>query len=151
MSDNTEKPTEGEKPKRAWNSEKGRWKDKELAREAGRLGAAKTAEIVRAKKAAKKLLEDKNEFILEAAAQVTAENPEWFTKMITTLIAIAEDETADHTTRMNAMDKVSTIIGTKAPVTKQVEATVEDKRTIQETTDELASLGVNVTGLKVVK
>ena len=146
MSDNGE-----QKPKKAWNSEKGRWKDKELAREAGRLGQQKSMETKRKKAAAKKILEDKNEFILEAAAQVTADNPDWFTNMITTLINIAEDENNDPTVRMNAMDKVSTIIGTKAPVTKQVEQTIEDKRTIQETTDELESLGVSISGLRVVK
>ena len=150
MSENND---EGEKPvKKAWNSEKGRWgRDRKAASEAGKLGQQKSMETKRKKAAAKKILEDKNEFILEAAAQVTADNPDWFTNMITTLINIAEDENNDPTVRMNAMDKVSTIIGTKAPVTKQVEQTIEDKRTIQETTDELESLGVSISGLRVVK
>ena len=145
MSDNDEKPV-----KKAWNSEKGRWgRDRKAASENGKLGAARSAEVRRAKAAAKKLLEDKNEFILEAAAQVTAENPEWFTKMLSTLMAIAEDENNDPVTRMNAMDKLTTMLGTKAPVTKQVEQTIKQEMTPEEAQKVLQD-GMKKDGLKVV-
>ena len=100
-------------PPPGWTENVGRWgKDKEAQLEASRKGGLASAEKRKKEAAARKLLEDKNEFILESAAQVTAENPEWFTKMLTTLIAISEDESTDAKTRMEAMDKISAIIGT---------------------------------------
>lgn len=133
--------------KKAWNSEKGRWaRDRKAASENGKLGAARSAEVRKAKAAAKKLLEDKNEFILEAAAQVTVEDPEWFTKMLATLISISEDESADPSVRMNAMDRISAMIGTKAPMTKQVEVKQEKPMTPEEAAKVIQQANLKVVG-----
>ena len=123
-------------------------KEKALAaqRKGGQISAAKS----KARAAARRLLEDKQEFILQAATQVTADNPEWMQKMISMFITIMQDETADPKDRMNAADKLTSIIGTQAP--KVTESKIKMEETdIEEDVEKLKSLGVNVEGLKIVK
>ena len=132
-----------------WKKNSGRWSDPKLQLEAARKGGAVSAKKRKAQKAARKLLEDKAEFILASAAAATADNPEWMSDMIKMFMDIMNNPEADTRDRMNAADKLTDILGTRAPKATHVE--VEDKSTIEDTTSELEKLGVSIKGLNVIE
>ena len=92
-------------------------------------------------------LKDKQGMLNEAVTAVMAEDPEILAKIMSNIAQKAmnpEDKAA-----LTAADIFLKHSGITAP--KQQEVVVEDVRSIEDTTKELESLGVNITGLKVVK
>ena len=131
-----------------WEENVGRWgKDKEAQLEAARKGGQASAAKRKREAAAKRLLEDKRTFILESASRVTAEDPDWFDRMLTMFKGIMDDESADPKDRMAAADKLTSIIGTQAPKTQEVKV---EQSSFEDTEEELKSLGVEIKGLNVI-
>ena len=74
--------------KKKWNSEKGRWKDKTLAAEAGRLGGVKSGITKRANKELKELISNPVKLRDFAVGALLDKDPEVFNKVVN---AIAEN------------------------------------------------------------
>lgn len=129
------KPGEGQYSKdpefRAkWDENVGQWADKEKASAAGKKGQQKSLEVRRRNKKMRQILENKQEFLMNSAAAAMEDNPEWMTNMIKMFMTIVQDESADPKDRMNAADKLTDILGTRAP--KQQELKVEEKMSVEE-------------------
>ena len=92
-------------------------------------------------------LKDKQGMLNEAVTAVMAEDPEVLAKIMSNIAQKAMNP--DDKAALTAADIFLKHSGITAP--KQQEVTVEDTRSIEDTTKELESLGVNITGLKVVK
>ena len=139
--------------KKKWDANSG-WlghpEKKEKALEAQKKGGQISAAKRKARAAARRLLQDKHEFLLNAAANATAENPDWMEKTIKMFMDIIDDPNSDVKDKMMAADRLTSIVGTQAP--KQTEQKIRVEETdIQDDVDKLKALGVNVEGLKIVK
>lgn len=134
----------------AWNSNKGRLKhlSPEERSEFAKKGAAASAESRKKTKELKARLNDKQGMMNDAVAATMANDPELLEKLMSSIAQRAIDE-GDPKVALAAADLFLKHSGITAP--KQVEQKLEDTRSVDETVDELASLGVNVVGLKVVK
>ena len=73
---------------REWNCEKGRWKDKKLASEAGKIGGKRSVEVRRAKKELQNLISDPVKLRDFAMGSLLEKDPEVFNKVVN---AIAEN------------------------------------------------------------
>lgn len=135
---------------RPWNSEKGRLKH--LSQEEriafAKKGNAASVIARRKNKEIKDRLKDKQGMMNAAVAATIANDPEMLENLMASIAQKAIDSD-DPKVALAAADMFLKHSGITAP--KQVEQKVEDKRSVEDTVDELASLGVNVVGLKVVK
>ena len=135
-------------PPPGWEENVGWWgKDPEGQLAAARKGGKISAENRKKEAAAKRLLEDKRTFILESASRVTAQDPDWFDRMLSMFMKIMDDPEADPKDRMAAADKLTSIIGTQAPKTQEVKV---EQTSFEDTEEELKSLGVEIKGLNVI-
>ena len=116
---------------------------KEIQIRGGKAAAAKNA----ARREAEKKLVDKQGMLNEAVSAVMADDPEVLAKIMQNIAQKAQDP--DDKAALAAADIFLKHSGITAP--KQQEVVVEDNRSIEDTAKELEELGVNVTGLKVVK
>ena len=137
-----------DKPKKAWNSEKGRFArmDPEEHRELSRKAGLKAGETHRRKAELRAKLKDKEGMLNEAVGAVMAENPELLQQVFTNIANKAADPNDDKS--LAAAEMLLKHSGITAP--KQQEVVVEQKKDIKETVNELENLGVDITGLKVL-
>ncbi len=114
--------------------------------EMSRKGGLAKAANLKARREMENKLKDSQGMLRESVAAVMANDPEALTKIIENIAKKAMDP--EDKTALQAADIFLKHSGITAP--KQVEQTVDDKRDIQDATKELESLGVSITGLKVV-
>lgn len=106
----------------AWERNKGQWADPEKARAASRKGN----ETKKRKAEMKRKLANMQEFMSDSIAAATADNPEFMTNIINSLVKIAEDEKVNADIRLKALDRLNDMIGSQAP--KRQEVKVEQKQ-----------------------